>query len=848
MYCVRRNAFVQLPPFARRALPFILAFSTGLAVAGAAQAQVFWDGPDGNFGNAINWSNDAVPDQNTPETIINIDGVTVVVTNGQDAGSNVPGGTLTVSGGSTLSLLAGGALRFEKLIIGATDGAGNFVTANDDWSLGCTNPCITMAGGTWTANAGSNGYNDGFTFAAGTTNTLQVAAGNAFNLGPSLSTQHFGVASIYNFEAGSVLQIGGTVTYEGSASVSAGANTGLVILSGGLFQANNPQDPLGGGGVGEITSKVSTTTINSGGILDFNGISGIINDLQGEGTLRTGAAGAVISLGQGDFGGVIQGAGGITQLGGGTTFLSGTNTYTGPTTIDANGALFVNGSLAAASVVTVNGTLGGIGSVGATTLGATGTISPGAAAGQIGTLATGALDFAPTSQFLADVNVAGGLSDSINVTGAATLDGTVVANVTNVIGPSQSFTLLQSTAPLTDNGIALAGVTNTLVVTYALSTTTNELLLNVDIDFSPAGAGLNANQTAIAEHLDDANSAGGGGILPVLTALAGLQSASEYAAALDQLSPEIYSYQKIETLFAAEQFSADLMSCKVADGSGEAVIREGQCIWVRGRARALDLDSTPDNIGADSTVGSFSAGAQLALAPDWKLGFAAGYDTISTDSGNATSDGDRGNIGAVLKYNPGPFLLAGSVSGGWASYDTTRSMAFGGFAGTASGDGDIDYVSGRVHAAYVVDAGGWYVMPMVDGTVTRVDLDGFTETGTPAALAVAGGSDTIWGVSPALEIGSEFRLGDVSVLRPFVRAGVTWRDSDSVDLTAGFAGAPAGTDPFVIVTGLDDVLGDVSAGFDVINREGAALRLQYDGRFADETRQNSASIKGSVPF
>jgi hypothetical protein len=43
-------------------------------------------------------------------------------------------------------------------------------------------------------------------------------------------------------------------------------------------------------------------------------------------------------------------------------------------------------------------------------------------------------------------------------------------------------------------------------------------------------------------------------------------------------------------------------------------------------------------------------------------------------------------------------------------------------------------------------------------------------------------------------------------------------------------------------------LANVSAGFDVINLDGAVPRLQYDGRFGEETQPNSASIKGSVPF
>src|SRR4029078_8926567 len=96
----------------------------------------------------------------------------------------------------------------------------------------------------------------------------------------------------------------------------------------------------------------------------------------------------------------------------------------------------------------------------------------------------------------------------------------------------------------------------------------------------------------------------------------------------NQLSPEIYNYAKVEAIYAAEQFSSDLLSCRTADGEGNAFIREGQCVWARARARFLDLDTTGQNIGADSTVGSFSAGAQVALAKDVRLGLTAARHQI----------------------------------------------------------------------------------------------------------------------------------------------------------------------------------------------------------------------------
>ena len=85
-------------------------------------------------------------------------------------------------------------------------------------------------------------------------------------------------------------------------------------------------------------------------------------------------------------------------------------------------------------------------------------------------------------------------------------------------------------------------------------------------------------------------------------------------------------------------------------------------------------------------------------------------------------------------------------------------------------------------------------------------------------------------------------------MRPFLRAGAVWYEGGDLALSAGFLGAPAGVAPFTIQTDMDDVMGVVGAGLDVINAGDAALRLSYDGQLGETTQIHSVALKGSARF
>jgi outer membrane autotransporter protein len=476
-----------------------------------------------------------------------------------------------------------------------------------------------------------------------------------------------------------------------------------------------------------------------------------------------------------------------------------------------------------------------------------GTLAPGGSGTIQTTALTGDLVQSGTGTLAVDLDLAGATADRLNVSGSANLAGTVGVSVTTLPGAlTQQFTILSATGGTTNNGLGLSA---SPALNAALSfPNANDVVLGITVDFSTSG--LNANQTAIAQYMDASLAAGAGAVGPVLLGLLNTAGLEAYRAALDQLSPEVYSDTQITALYAALAFAGNLLSCRVNGSDTASIIREGQCLWAGASARFLDSGTTFEQIGFDEAAGLFAAGAQVALDPVWRLGFGVGYQSSWLEEATgATSDGEMAQAGVAVKYNAGPLLVAGELNGGRGWYDTTRPMAFGGFTGTSRGDQEIGILNGGVRTAYVLGSPRLYFKPIIDAAATQLDLGDLAETGGGAAnLAVQSSHQTIYTISPALEMGTEWWLANGTLIRPFLRAGASWYGGDNLALSASFLSAPAGVSPFTIHTQLDDVMGLVGAGFEMINSEDTALRLTYDGQLGDTTQIHSVGLKGSAKF
>jgi len=441
-----------------------------------------------------------------------------------------------------------------------------------------------------------------------------------------------------------------------------------------------------------------------------------------------------------------------------------------------------------------------------------------------------------------------GEADMLDVDGKLTMAGVVdltILNAGNALPGEHSVTIAQSIGDFDASAIGLTTPAS-VVAHYSLSTTEQALLLNYGINFDVDG--LNDNQSAIGGYINDVQLAGGSEDLePVIASLFGIPDLKTYKETLDQLSPEPYVINETLAVLASLTFENQLMSCKVQD----SVNGEGQCAWASASGHKTERSENEENLGFDQTNWGLSTGAQGAVNENVFVGVGGAWDDISGQAnGNAVSNGQRFQVGGVVKGIVDDSAFALAVVGGYSTTDVTRQVDMpNGPSYTLEGTQNIGLLAAHARASHTIEMDKFYVRPMVDVGVTQVSIDDYRETGGPVALEIEGSDHTYVTVAPALEFGGEMDLNDETVLRAFARVGALGIVAgDAPEISAGFTAAPDGVDPFTIHGDVDEAMYDVTVGFDVIADSGLVFRLAGDAKAGETTTSYGGSLKLSAPF
>ena len=250
---------------------------------------------------------------------------------------------------------------------------------------------------------------------------------------------------------------------------------------------------------------------NAGGVVDFSNLTSsgtTAGSFAGAGAFRLGSKALTVGgnnlsttvTGTIEDGGSAGGVGAqLIKAGTGTLTLSGTNTYTGGTTISA-GTLSVNSDISSSSGVTVKsgGILGGTGTVSSTTINSGGALAPGNSIGTI--TVSGNLTFNSGSNY--NVEFSSSTADRTNVSGTATLAGTVNASYQSGTSISKQYTILNATGGITGTFSALANTNLPSNVSTALSYDANNVYLDLTLSYTTLG-GLDTNQQNVSDVLTD---------------------------------------------------------------------------------------------------------------------------------------------------------------------------------------------------------------------------------------------------------------------------------------------------------------------------------------------------------
>ncbi len=777
------------------------------------------------------------------------------VTGGEvdDSGANMTGkaaaGSAWVTAGSvsmtgSTAGVTGGEAENNSGTIGGNAAAGNAsVTAG---SMNLTGSTLNLTGGEVDNTSGTiNG---------------SVTAGNASVTAVSLAM----TGSTLNATGGELNNFGGSLItvgpITGSASVSAGsitlADSNLNVTGGELIQ--------GGGGsiAGALRGNASLTatsvtldgtsnlSVIGGGIIGLAGVGDAtvsIGSLNGSGTVTvSGLNLSDLKIASGNFSGVIAGNE-VLETSAGLT-LSGANTYSGGTSINGG------------TLVAANSSALGTGNV---------SVSAGATLAVSGPLALNiGGNYTQASTGTLQLGLGGatsGLYDSLNITGTATLGGTLkLASYSGFqLHDNENFILLTAGSVTgTFNSVVngVGGVTGRLV--YNAS----DVILNAPSNApSFTALGQTGNQKSVGAALDNiATNASNNSLISYLNTLPN----SSFPGVEDQMSPSNLTPmfkmgfataqveagmigQRLSQMLGNSHFVSDMayangpmfVSAMPADQEAQiaqSVQPEQWGAFANGMGNFGTVGSDGNGAGYQFSTGGTTAGVDYRFAKDLVAGLMIGYDQSGTSQSTGTVNVSGGQLGLYAGWKSGQLHIDALVDGGLDSYTTART----GLGGTANGTTSGAEYTGQLNVGYDLKAEDYQVSPFVSGQLTQLNVNGFTETGSLAPLTYANQGEAYVSSNLGAQVSRSWTVSGIK-LSPNVSAAWEHIYQGNADALTANLGTGNNFTVSGSVTGTDDAV--LGAGLNAEFAKGLNVYASYQGEVG-LTNYTDQNISGGVNF
>jgi outer membrane autotransporter protein len=334
------------------------------------------------------------------------------------------------------------------------------------------------------------------------------------------------------------------------------------------------------------------------------------------------------------------------------------------------------------------------------------------------------------------------------------------------------------------------------------------------------------------------------------------------SSALAQLSPQAYSLLPEVSLNGVELQETNILryvrdlrgNAERPDGSEVPTERLGRVgFFALGGARFGSYDAATDRTRVKNDNYAFMGGADFRLTPKTTIGAFGGWQQSDVDLA-------PGPVPAPTKLKSwfaGGFGTAGVgpvYVDFWGSYNDldwtlNRGYAFGDTSASLSAKTD-----GRVWAAGVAtglsfSAGNFEIEPFATLRYADIKIDGFSESGSPAALNVSRMDVESLRLNLGGRIGTKFEAGNVTV-RPQLRGG--WYREFKLDdprtISTSFRSAAVNT-PFAFVTSpLTNEYYNAGAALNIAGTGPVSMVVDYDVQFDDDRQFHALSLSARFKF
>jgi len=588
----------------------------------------------------------------------------------------------TVAGGHSVGVLHASTSQFE------TDST---FTTLDNATITVTNSG-TNSSSTTGNNVGTVGYSQVYiseTFSAGKNLNMTITnngtnTGNSDNTVGTVGGPQAYFADTCTVDDGSTI----TVSNEGTGTVFQQIlfSNGFTVTSGkAIFQASNStqgtvtddniliQGTNTGGNAEIVLANASLNIGSSGSTFTIGGLSG---DNLSSAVSTPQLIISTDSSTNAVFAGEITAAPSLVKTGPGSQKLSGVNSYTGLTTIQ-QGTLIVaaGGSLAGSVNINPAGILKGSGTIGGNVVNA-GTIAPGES---IGTLPI--LGNYTNNGGNYDVEVsANGVSDLIDVTGTATLNGGIV-----YVGTSDGLYTFQEPyliltsgnlngtfsgaiplSPFLDPSLSYIGnnvylTLETFIARAAKTCNQRSVAIQLDSIIDP-----NANQTLLLSEIID---------LAPNAAREALDSLSGYQHTDDVWTVGLINRQFIRRLYeplrpiVTTDLSCDCQPC----------FNEEWIVWGDTGGGHTSLTGGGEAHGFSMNTYELTAGIQKTFCPELTCGFAVSYeyDHMHYKHGEGSGKNNTYLLGLYGLWRPADFYTLVDLTYGYSPNTVKRNIVAG---------------------------------------------------------------------------------------------------------------------------------------------------------------------------